>query len=154
MKKPKYIEELLKIIFWWLGIVFVCAGILSYIGVLKPKSGSLIQEPAMNGHIFLVIGFVFVVVSFISGVITVKKNKLHSELLADGARIKGVVEKVYLQKYTRHGNQSPYRVQYVYTYQDKVYHHKSCFIWEKPNLMIGDTIMVYVNDFGKSTILL
>lgn len=43
------------------------------------------------------------------GIIASKKNKQHSELLTNGTRIKGVVEKIYLQKSIRYGNQLPYR---------------------------------------------
>ena len=154
MKKPKYMEELLKIIFLWLGIMFVCMGVLSFIGVLKPKSSSVIQEPILLGIYFSVIGLFFILSSVILGAITTKMNNLHSELLTSGTKIKGVVEKVYLQKYTQYGKQSPYRILYAYAYQDKIYHHKSYFIWEKPNFVTGDSIMVYANEFGKSTILL
>jgi len=154
MKKPKYMEELLKIIFLWLGVAFICMGVLSFIGVVKPKASSVIQVPTLLGFIFSVIGLFFVVASAVLGVIITKRNKVHSELLASGARINGEVEKVYLQKYTQYGKKSPYRILYVYTYQDKEYHHKSCFIWKKPNLVTGDSIMVYADEFGKSTILL
>lgn len=154
MRKPKYLEELLKTIFLGLGAAFSCAAILSHIGVLQPQSSSRIQDPALLGGYFLTIAFIFLVESFILGIITAKKNKRHSELLANGTRIKGVVEKVYLQKSIQYANQSPYIIKYVYTYQDEVYHHKSCFIWEKPYLLAGDSIMVYANEFGKSTTLL
>ena len=100
------------------------------------------------------IGIVFLTASFILGIITARKNKQHSELLANGTRIKGVVEKVYLQKYIQYGKQSPYRIQYIYTYQDNEYHCKSCFIWKRPDLVAGDIIMVYVDELGKSTVLL
>lgn len=88
------------------------------------------------------------------GIIARKRNKLYSELLTSGTKVKGRVEKVYLQEYTHYGRQSPYRIRYSYSYKDKVYHHKSYFIWEKPHLTSGDTVMICVNDFGKSTILL
>jgi len=154
MKKPKSIEKLLEIIFFWLGVSFVFFGVLGCIGILKPSAGSSIQDPPLLGCFFSVIGFVFAAVGMIFRFIDAKKDKLHSELLANGTRVKGIVEKVYLQGYTRYGRQSPYRVRYTYTYRDKVYHHKSCLLWEKPDLTSGDTVTVYVNDRGKSTILL
>ena len=94
----------------------------------------------------------FIIVSVIFGRITTKRNKLQADLLANGMKLNGVVEKVYLQRSTQYGKQSPYRIEYTYTYQDKVYHHKSCFIWEKPNLVSGDCIMVYANELGESTL--
>ena len=56
MKKPKYMEELLKIIFLWLGIMFVCMGALGEIGVLKPKESSVVQSPILLGIIFCYLG--------------------------------------------------------------------------------------------------
>ena len=66
--------------------------------------------------------------------------------------MKGLVEKVYLQKYTRYRRQIPYRILYSFTYHDKVYYHKSRLVWEKPDLKKGDLITVYVNNLGKSTV--
>ena len=154
MKKPRYMEKLLEIIFFWLGVSFVFFGILSCIGILKPKAGSSIQDPTLMGYFFLAIGAIFAALSLIFRLIDAKKNKLHSELLASGTQVKGTVEKVYLQSYTQYGKQSPYRVQYAYTHQDKTYHRKSCLIWDKPDLENGDTVTVYVDDLGKSTILI
>lgn len=152
MKKPKYMEELLKIIFLWLGVVFVCVGIICFIGVLNPKESSVVQVSTLLGGIFSLIGMFFIITSVILGAIATEKSKLHCDLLASGTKIKGEVEKVYLQKNTQFGRQSPYRIMYVYTYQDKVCHSKSYFIWEKPKIMTGDSIVIYTNDFGKTTI--
>ena len=152
MKKPKYTEELLKIIFGWLGVAFIFAGLLCFIGLLKPKASSMIQAPTILGVVFSLLGIVFLAVQIVLKAITSKKNKLHNELLISGARIHGTVEKVYLQRYTQYGRKSPYRILYTYTYQGKVYHHKSCLLWDKPDFSEGDSIVVYVNNFGKSTI--
>ena len=46
MKRPRYAEELLKIIFLWQGGMFIGMGILCFIGVLKPQTNSMVQEPA------------------------------------------------------------------------------------------------------------
>ena len=154
MKKPKYMEELLKIIFLWLGIMFMCGGVLTFSGVMKPGASSTIQNSTLLGSSFLLISLFFAVISVILGIIARKRDKLYSELLTSGTKVKGRVEKVYLQEYTHYGRQSPYRIRYSYSYKDKVYHHKSYFIWEKPHLTSGDTVMICVNDFGKSTILL
>lgn len=56
MKRPKYMEELLKIICLLLGAAFVCTGILCLIGVEQPKATSLIQDPVLLGISFLIIG--------------------------------------------------------------------------------------------------
>ena len=152
MKKPKYMEELLKSIFLWLGIAFIAMGFLGFIGVMKPKESSLIQEPFLLGAVFVGLGLVFVIVSIILGIITTKKNKEHSELIANGIQVKGIIKEVYLQTGTQYGKQSPYRVVYAYTYQSEEYHCKSYFLWEKPNLAVGDSIIVYVNNDGKSTV--
>ena len=154
MKKPKSMEKLLEIISLWLGVSFVFFGVLGFIGILNPSEGSYIQDPTLLGNFFLVIGVAFAALSLIFRLTDAKKNKLHSELLANGIRVKGIVDKIYLQSYTRYGTQSPYRVQYSYAYQDKTYRRKSSLVWEKPDLKNGDTVTVYINDRGKSTILL
>ncbi len=152
MSKPKYMEELLKIIFLCLGIAFIAMGLLSFIGVLKPSANSMIQEPTILGIVFLFLGITFFIVQTILKVIASLKNKSHNELLISGTKINGTVENVYLQKYTQYGNKSPYRIFYTYTYQGKVYHHKSYLLWDKPNFTENDSIVVYANDFGKSTV--
>lgn len=147
-------EELLKIIFLWLGIMFVFFGILGLIGIMKPKASSMVQNQTLLGIIFSLVGIGFIIVSIVLKVVVNRRGKLHDELLISGRKIDGVVEKVYLQTYTQYGHQSPYVILYTFTYMDKTYHHKSNFLWEKPDLREGDSIMVYVNESGKSTILL
>ena len=65
MKKPRYMEELLKIIFAWLGFMFVCSGILCVLGVMKPSAHSMIQDPTILGVVFSALGAVFVFAHFI-----------------------------------------------------------------------------------------
>lgn len=151
-KKPRYTEELLKIIFLWLSISFIITGLLCFIGLLTPSADSLIQESSILGIVFSLLGIAFFVVQVILKSIASSKNRLHRELLAKGTEINGTVEKVYLQKYTQYGRQSPYRILYTYTWQDKIYHHKSCLLWNKPDFMAHDPIMVYANASGQSTI--
>lgn len=151
MNKPRYMEELLKIIFLWLGIAFFM-GLLCFVGIIKPKTSSMVQDPAILGIVFSLLGIVFFIVQSILKMITCKKNKLHNELIKSGIKINGTVEKVYLQKYTQYGNKSPYRILYTFTCQGKVYHHKSHLLWDKPDLMKHDLIVVYTNNLGKSTI--
>ena len=153
MKKPRYMEELLKVIFLWLGIMFGFFGILGVMGIMKPKASSMIQSSILLGIIFGVLGIVFIIVSIILKMVINKKEQLNSELLISGRKIDGVVEKVYLQTYTQYGHQSPYIISYSFTYGDQTYYHKSYFFWEKPALKAGDSIKVYVNESGKSTIL-
>ena len=150
MKKPRYMEELLKIIFAWLGFMFICSGILCVLGVMKPSAHSMIQDPTILGGVFSALGMAFILVHFIFNVIANKKSKLYSELISKGMKIQGEVEKVYLQRYIQYGKQSPYRIVYKYRYQGKEYRHKSGLFWEKPDLAAGDRVVVYVNEWGKS----
>lgn len=154
MKKPRYMEELLNYIFLWLGIMFVFFGILGGIGIMKPKPGSMVQDSILLGIIFGILGVGFIIVSTILKVIVNKKDKLNRELLISGRKIEGVVENVYLQSHTQYGHQSPYIIMYSFTYGNQIYYRKSQFLWEKPDIKDGDSIMVYVNESGKSTILL
>lgn len=152
MKKPKYTGGLLKIIFLYLSIGFLVMGLLGLIGLLKPTKNSQVQSPTLLGIIFLSLGAAFFVVQMILRAVVSFRNQLHAELLANGTRIDGTVEKIYLQWYTQYGSQSPYRILYTYTWQGQVYHHKSCLLWEKPDFAEQDPIVVYVGDSGKSTI--
>ena len=154
MKKTRYMEELLKMIYFMLGIMFVFFGILGFIGIMRPKASSMIQDTTLLGIIFGVLGISFIIVSIILKVVVNKKDKLNSELLISGRKIEGVVEKVYLQTHTQYGHQSPYIILYSFTYENQTYHHKSNFFWEKPVVKAGDSITVYVNESGKSTIIL
>ncbi len=152
MGKPRYVEELLKIIFLWLSITFIVMGLLCFFDVLKPSTISMIQESTILGIVFSSIGIVFFIVQTILNLMALSKDKLHNELLASGVRINGTVEKVYLQKYMQYGRKSPYRILYTYTYEHKVYHHQSNLLWEKPAIQEHDPIVVYANNLGKSTI--
>ena len=152
MKKPKYMEELLNTVFLCLSVSFILFGVLSFFGILKPKVTSMVQDQTLLGTGFLLAGILFLLVYISLKIVVARKNKLYSELFSNGNKIRGTVENVYLQKYTHYGNKCPYRILYTYTYLGRVYHHKSCLLWDKPDLAEGDPIMVYVNDDGKSVI--
>lgn len=150
MKKPRYMEELLKIIFAWLGFMFACSGILCVLGVMKPSAYSMIQDSTILGVVFSALGAVFVFAHFIFRGISYKKSMLYSDLMSNGTKVQGEIEKVYLQWYIQYGKRSPYRIVYKYRYLDKEYRHKSGLFWEKPDLAASDQVVVYVNDAGKS----
>ena len=113
-----------RIKFLWLGVAFFIAGFVCFIGVLRPKASSIIQGQTLLGFIFSMLGVLFIIVQIVFKVIVTYKNKLYSELISSGIKITGKVEKVYMQKYTQYGKQSPYRILYTYTNQGKVYLHK------------------------------
>lgn len=111
-----------------------------------------VRDPDMLGTVFSITGVLMCIISAALGIYTAKLDKLHLQLIENGTKVKGLVEKVYLQKYTRYRRQIPYRILYSFTYHDKVYYHKSRLVWEKPDLKKGDLITVYVNNLGKSTV--
>lgn len=152
MTKPKYMAELLKIIFLWCGIPFILMGLFCFIGILGPTADSALQTPTILGIIFLSLGIAFLVVQFVLKGICLQKTKLHHELLTSGTKINGTVENVRLQAYAQYGKQSPYVIFYTYTHLGNVYHHKSDFLWEKPFVTEHDPVVVYANDAGDSTI--
>lgn len=152
MKKPNSMEGMFGFIYFWLGLSFALMGGLTYMGVIKPKSSSMVQEPALLGIIFFSIGGVFLLAQAVLMVIVFRRNKLHEELLANGTRIQGIVEKVYLQRYTSYGNQSPYRIVYRFNWEGKSCQKKSCLLWEKPEYKKGDSIAVFVNGDGRATV--
>lgn len=152
MNKPRYMVELMKIIMMWLGIAFVISGVLCYIGIIPPKESSMIQVSSVLGISFGLIGLCFFVAQFALYALTKSKNQMRAELLAEGIRLTGVVEKVYLQNYTHYGRTSPYRILYKYSYNGKEYEKKSDLLWEKPSVTKGDAITVYTNDLGESVL--
>ena len=112
----------------------------------------MVQDQTVMGLIFVLLGGGFIVVQVVLKVISFRKDKLRGELFANGTKVNGTVEKVYLQGYTQYGNRSPYRVLYTYTSQGEVYHHKSDLLWEKPDLAENDPIVVYTDNAGRSAV--
>ena len=152
MHQPKYMEKLYAFIFLCLGSGFIVMGLLSDAGIVKPTAQSAVQDPNIMGFVFLLMGIAFCAAQTIFRVIAAKKNKLHNELTANGIRVHGSVEKVILLRFTQYGKKSPYRICYTYTLQGDIFHHKSCLLWDKPDYEVGDPILVYANNSGKSTI--
>ena len=152
MTRPRYTEELLKIIFFVIGIAFIAMGFLTFAGLIGPTASSTVQVSEVLGLIFVMVGIAFLAAQGILKSIVLSKVRKREELLADGTRVNGTVEKVYLQRYTQYGRNSPYRILYSYTYQGKVYHHKTGFLWDKPDLAEQDSIVVYANGQGESTV--
>lgn len=152
INKLKYTEELLGIIFLYLGVAFVLMGILCFAGVIEPSAISLVQLPVILGAVYILIGTAFLIASAALKTTAVSKGRLYNELLAHGDKVNGRVEKVYLQRYTQYGRRSPYRIIYTYTYQGKACRGKSRLMWEKPNLTDGDLLTVYADASGKSAV--
>lgn len=152
MKKPQYTEQLFAVIFLCLSGAFIVLGLLSFTCILNPTSHSMVQNNVIMGAVFLVLGISFFITQIMFRCLATRKKKLRENLLSNGVKVTGTVEKVYMQRYTQYGQKSPYRVFYTYTYRDKVYHGKSCLLWEEPDVKEKDSIEVYVNALGESTI--
>ena len=97
MKKLNYTEDLLRVIFFWIGTFFLVSGVLSFLGILKPAVNSGIQNPDMLGTVFSITGVLLCIISAALGIYTAKLDKLHLQLIENGTKVKGLVEKVYLQ---------------------------------------------------------
>ena len=151
MNEPRYPEDVFKIIWLWLGIVFTAMGLL-FVCVIRPGIHSTGQEPDVNDVILLVFGAIFLIAYFVLRGIAARKKKLHNELLASGTKVDGTVEKVCQQNTVRYGGKYPYIIFYTYQYQGKVYHGESSLFWDRPAVMEQDSIVVYANDSGDSTI--
>ena len=61
MKKLNYTEDLLRVIFFWIGIFFLVSGVLSFLGILKPAVNSGIQNPDMLGTVFSIVPCVLMI---------------------------------------------------------------------------------------------
>lgn len=152
MKRPDYIEGLLSVIFGGLGGTFIAFGILSLVGLLKPKDSSLIQEPMIMGIFFASLGGVFCIIALVFKLAAARKNTLHTELIGNGIRVHGTVERVIYQHYTRYGTKSPYRIVYQYRLHGRTLHGKSHLLWDKPTQTAGDAIEVFLDETGRSAI--
>ena len=151
---PRYTEELLKIIFLWIGILFTGFGVLVFFGIAGASENSMAQSRMELGIIYFTIGFAFLVVRTVLKSIVSSKVRQQDELLTSGTRVTGIVDKVYLQRFTQYGRKSPYRIAYFYVFQGMTYHHKTGLLWEKPVFAAQDSILVCANDRGESTVLL
>ena len=72
MKKLNYTEDLLRVIFFWIGTFFLVSGILSFLGILKPAVNSGIQNPDMLGTVFSITGVLLCIISAALGIYTAK----------------------------------------------------------------------------------
>ena len=68
MKKLNYTEDLLRVIFFWIGIFFLVSGVLSFLGILKPAVNSGIQNPDMLGTVFSIAGVLLCIISAALGI--------------------------------------------------------------------------------------
>ena len=75
MKKLNYTEDLLRGIFFWIGIFFLVSGVLSFLGILKPAVNSGIQNPDMLGTVFSITGVLLCIISAALGIYTAKLDK-------------------------------------------------------------------------------
>ena len=113
MNEPRYPEDVFKTIWLWIGIAFIAMGLLNFIIVFMSAVESAGQEPNINGVIILVIGAMFLIAQSVLRGIASRKKKLHNELLANGNRINGTVEKVCVEMGVRYAGKTPYIV-YLY----------------------------------------
>ena len=132
MNRIKYAEQLYALISMCLGCAFIVFGLLSFIGILQPTSTSIVQSQRNIGIVFSVLGVAFLIAQAIFTALASAKKKSYYELISNGIKVNGIVEKVYMQKFLQYGKKSPYRVLYSYTYGGKIYHHKSHLLWDKP----------------------
>lgn len=80
MKKLNYTEDLLRVIFFWIGIFFLVSGVLSFLGILKPAVNSGIQNPDMLGTVFSITGVLLCIISQISTSAALFKKGLSNTL--------------------------------------------------------------------------
>lgn len=154
MSEPRYTEDIFTKMFLWMSIGWIAMGLimgmLGYIGALKPRAGSSGIE--MDFILFIVFGIIFFIAQSVQRAIASRKKKLHNELIANGTKVNGTVEKVCLQNLVRYGGKSPYIILYSYTCQGKVYQGESYLFWDIPDVLEHAPIVVYTDNAGKSTI--
>ena len=119
MSEPRYVEDIFKHMFLWMSIGWIAIGLimgfLGLIGVLKPTAHSMNQDSTeiTNFILFIVLGIIFFIAHSVQRSTASRKKKLHDELLADGAKVNGTVEKVCRQNLVRYGGKYPYIIFYT-----------------------------------------
>lgn len=154
MHRPKYVEEFLIINFFWLSTLFLFNAALQWTDILSLErefSELSFLDIAMRS-ISLSLGIIFFIVRAVLKNSVASKEKSYMKLWKSGTKIIGTVEKVYLQTSIQYHGKSPYRILYTYAFQGKIHHHKSNLLWEKPNISAHDSIVVYADSSGKSTL--
>lgn len=152
MKKPKYIINIYGFVFLVLAISFLISASLSYTHILKVSKHSSVQDPVLVTMIYFALAVIFFIIQAISRYISKKKTYLEKELIEYGTRLSATVEKVKQRRDITFGRKSPYIISYSYSYNGDNYHAKSHLLWDKPNVVLGSVLNVYVNDMGKSAI--
>lgn len=106
MNRIKYAEQLYALISMCLGCAFIVFGLLSFIGILQPTSTSIVQSQRNIGIVFSVLGVAFLIAQAIFTALASAKKKSYYELISNGIKVNGIVEKVYMQKFLQYGKKS------------------------------------------------
>ena len=101
IEKLNYTEDLLRVIFFWIGTFFLVSGILSFLGILKPAVNSGIQNPDMLGTVFSITGVLLCIISAALGIYTAKLDKLHLQLIEKWYKSEGLGRKSIFAKNTQ-----------------------------------------------------
>ena len=96
MNRIKYAEQLYALISMCLGCAFIVFGLLSFIGILQPTSTSIVQSQRNIGIVFSVLGVAFLIAQAIFTALASAKKKSYYELISNGIKVNGIVEKVYM----------------------------------------------------------
>ena len=94
MNRIKYAEQLYALISMCLGCAFIVFGLLSFIGILQPTSTSIVQSQRNIGIVFSVLGVAFLIAQAIFTALASAKKKSYYELISNGIKVNGIVEKV------------------------------------------------------------
>ncbi len=152
MKKLNNVPVLFALITFLISIPFLIMGFLGLTGNITMSENSEIQDPVVLGTIFWAVGFLnLIIATIIIFIYSVKKRKINN-LLVNGTRVTGTVEKIEYKQNIRVNGKSPYVVHYSFSDNGIVYNKKSSYIYELPNLKIGEYIDVYTDGKGNSAV--
>jgi len=143
LKKPTSLMQLYSFIFIILGPIFIFAGYLNKSGMLQTSKYSK-GDPAL---IFPILGIISLIIGLNLFYIPFYKEKNREELKFTGMKIEGVVTKIIRNNRFKFGKQSPYIIYFSYEYDEDKYNEKSCLLWDKPTINVGDIISVYIDEY-------
>lgn len=153
MRKPIYMSKVIASWFFFTGglcffkSIITSLQFLSVLEILGIQYSYLVPMTDSDygqSLILILIGLTFEIISR-------RKIKTHENLLLNGEKFIGKVEKVEVLRKIGLVN-NLYRVCYTYVHKESQYHKKSYLLRVKPNLKKGDTLTVYINPQGESTL--
>lgn len=125
MKKPVSIFQIIGLVFFIVGPLFLISGYLNYINILQISSNSK-GNPI---HVFPIVGAILLFIGIVFLYIPYRRIHKRCKLKSDGIKVVGVVTSVRELTSVQCGKDSPFLVEFNYDLEGKTYHGRSHWFW-------------------------